>query len=110
MKLRSIHEGPHKYERMKVGKNDHEIYKCMFPDCPHYLPSLELAIGRLSLCWGIDCHNTVEMTRDMVSNRKTVKPMCESCKEERKKRLLALQSVPLISEEEENYEGEEYEE
>lgn len=55
----------HKYKRTEIGgrrivremgrrfikKTDgYPVFKCMIPDCPHYLP-MALALGRKSICW-----------------------------------------------------------
>lgn len=82
------HKGPHKYELLKIKKLDRNgdrssvikrvIYKCMFPDCSHYLNEPELAIGKLSICWG-GCGEAVIIQKDM-----PVKPLCAKCKEKRK--------------------------
>lgn len=87
----------HKYKRMSVGRKGHEIYKCMLPGCAHYLPYVELAIGRLSQCWG--CNSPIELTQDMVGNLKTIRPVCENCKELRKAQRLALAAVPMSEDE-----------
>jgi hypothetical protein len=83
----------HKYQRTRLGsfkKSGHEIYKCMIPGCPHYMIDMEAVVGRYSQCWGInprtgeDCDHEVEMTRFIVFNEKRKRPICYSCKEERK--------------------------
>jgi hypothetical protein len=72
----------HKYERTELGTKGYEIYKCMLPDCPHYVP-VQTAVGRLSLCWGGGCHHAVMLTRDMVMYDKIRRPFCSDCKAER---------------------------
>jgi hypothetical protein len=86
----------HKYERGQLGPR-HEIYKCMLPNCTHYLPNVFLAVGRLSLCWG-NCGNAVLMTKDMVNHEKIKHPMCDSCREERKERRAALSQIVEVEE------------
>lgn len=99
----------HQYQGIVMGKNGNFLYKCMLPDCPHFLPVTELAIGRSSICWG-GCGNVVTITPDMVG-RKLQKPRCDNCREERKQRIFALQSIPVMSAGvNDGYEGEEYEE
>jgi hypothetical protein len=79
---KSIHY--HKYQRL-TWPSGKAYYKCMEPNCPHYLPVAELAIGRESLCWGFLCNNLVLITKDDII-RKTQNPMCDECKEKRKER------------------------
>ena len=82
----------HKYERGKLGPT-HEIYKCMLPDCTHYI-GLSLAENKLSLCWG-DCGNAVMMDHNMVYTDKTKRPICDECKELKRKRRRLLESIPV---------------
>lgn len=82
----------HKYERQLVGKKGHEIYRCMLDNCPHFLPNVELAVGRLSLCWG-DCGEAVKIDREMCQparENSIIRPMCDACRTERKERREAL--------------------
>lgn len=81
----------HKYERRKIGSKTtgHDIYKCTLTNCNHYIIDLELVVGRLSLCWGLDCPNAVEMTRNLVFNEKRKRPMCAICKAKRKEKVYA---------------------
>lgn len=81
----------HKYERRRLGswkKSGHEIYRCAIPGCTHYMVDMELAVGKYSKCWGLDCTNDVEMTRYLVFNEKRKHPLCEECK--RAKRLAKM--------------------
>jgi hypothetical protein len=72
----------HKYER-QTWPNGKPFYKCMEPNCPHYLPVAILVIGKESLCWGYLCNNLVQITKEDVA--KGIKnPMCGSCKDKRK--------------------------
>jgi len=102
-KPKMIHNSPHKYERIE-RKSDHVVYKCMLPGCPHFLPYEELAIGRISLCWG--CGAEVELDREMVMHNHRKRPKCQKCIDERKERILALRTIPMEDEleEEESYE------
>src|SRR6516164_10171150 len=83
----------HKYERGTIGKDGHEVYRCMLLGCPHYLPNLFLAINRLSLCWG-NCGNAVMLTQKMVYHDKTKRPLCDSCRELRAQRKANLAMIP----------------
>lgn len=109
--MRHLYEHIHKYERCRLGsfkKSGHEIYKCVIPGCPHYMIDMEAVVGRLSQCWGEDCTNEVEMTRFIVFSEKRKRPICSSCKEERRfkrlsKRLGRIE--PLITRSEEREYG-----
>jgi hypothetical protein len=82
----------HKYERSTLGKNEHIIYRCKLPGCGHYILNKELAEGRLSLCWGKDCNNATQISKQMI--QKEIKhPMCTKCKELRKARRLELMNI-----------------
>lgn len=85
------HKGPHLYQIVKIkgltrtGNSKFStfavkriIYKCMLPDCSHYLNEPEFGINRLSLCNG-KCGESVSIDRSMPQ-----KPMCNNCKEKRK--------------------------
>lgn len=68
----------HKYEKM-TWPNGRIFYKCMEPNCPHYLPVATLIIGRESQCWGPNCNKLVLITKE--DFQKGIKhPMCENCK------------------------------
>jgi len=81
----------HKYERMN-WPNGKAFYKCMEPNCPHYLPIATLAIGRESLCWGWQCNKLVVITKEDIQNE-IKKPMCQECKEDRMRRREELRKV-----------------
>jgi hypothetical protein len=73
MAKKRIHLGPHKYQRVKWGKNGTIIWRCALPSCPHYTHP-EFISGKVTLCW--DCGqpcliDTVRITR--------VKPKCDGC-------------------------------
>lgn len=93
MPIVKVHEGPHKYQRVTLGqKGTYEVYKCMLPDCAHYVQA-QLAVGRLSLCWG-GCGNNVLLDQDAVGDRKVWRPMCDDCREERKLQRESLREIP----------------
>lgn len=94
----SIKQHIHKYERQKIGKNGHEIFRCMLPECTHNLPSIELAVGRLSLCWG-GCGDAVLINQEMYS-RRIVHPMCDKCKAEKIRRRRELDNLGMVQTEE----------
>ena len=94
-KKKNKHDGPHKYEKAFYGKNDTVIYRCVLPNCPHFL-NPTLVPGRISLCWGT-CNGEVMITKeDIVEGRRH--PMCDRCREERRERResLALTDVENI--------------
>lgn len=63
----------HKYQRVKLGTKGFEVYKCMKPNCPHYLRK-ELVVGKATECWR--CGQTVIMTQPMAKQKK---PHCRNC-------------------------------
>jgi hypothetical protein len=81
----------HKYERGKLG-DSYEIYRCVLTECTHYIP-LSLADGKLSLCWG-NCGNAVMLDKQMINQAKTKRPICDSCKEIKRKQREFLLSIP----------------
>lgn len=86
----------HKYERRKLGSwktKGHDVYKCSLPGCNHYLIDLETVVGRLSQCWGPSCSNEVEMTRFIVFSEKRKRPLCDTCKEERRLRRMTPEQI-----------------
>lgn len=63
----------HKYRRINLGKKGYVVYKCMLPNCPHFIRA-ELCIGRMSICW--------RCGKEFVMNEKTlqlVKVHCIEC-------------------------------
>lgn len=73
----------HKYQRVDLGssygKKQHFVFRCMLPNCSHYLPQLALAEGKKTYCWR--CDKECVMTREMVGR---VKPVCRNCKKSKK--------------------------
>lgn len=84
------HNGPHKYERMEIGKKGHVIYKCILNDCPHFLPSDHLIIGRETICKS--CSNTVIYDKEMFSQN-IKNALCDECKEVRRKQQELLKTL-----------------
>lgn len=79
----------HKYERMSWPSGKPYL-KCV--DCPHYLPVVELAIGRESLCWGPNCNKLVSITKEDI--QKGLKHfVCDTCREERFENREALKNI-----------------
>lgn len=79
---KQVHTGPHQYERTEVGKKGWIIYRCMLPNCSHYI-SEALIVGKISLCHGV-CGGSVLYTQDDL-NQKLKRPMCSECRELRRK-------------------------
>lgn len=104
MSKKPTHEGLHKYERVEAKTSGAIIYKCQLPGCPHYLPYEELAVNRLSLCWG--CGGEVLLTKEIVLWKRNPRPICPKCKEARQEKRELLKLVPTIEDEmeEESYE------
>lgn len=73
----------HKYQRF-IWPNGKHYYRCIETNCSHYLPILDLVINKESLCHGVNCNNLVLITQEDVS-KGIVKPMCDSCRDKRKK-------------------------
>ena len=84
----------HKYERVQLGNNGYTVYKCILPGCPHFI-QLNLALGRLTLCHG--CNEEIMIDKSMIQFHGVgvKKPLCEKCKEERKKRREQLSAITL---------------
>jgi hypothetical protein len=64
----------HKFERVKIGDKKYSVYKCMKPDCTHYVSPPELVVGRRTECWR--CGNVVVVTKAMAKQKK---PHCRGC-------------------------------
>lgn len=63
----------HKLEKVKVGKNKTEFFKCRIPDCPFHILA-PLAEGRKSICWS--CGNSFTLDKDKMRRRR---PNCGDC-------------------------------
>lgn len=63
----------HKYERVKLGAKKWEVYKCVKPNCPHWIRQ-ELVAGKVTECWR--CGQEVVMTKPMAKQKK---PHCLNC-------------------------------
>jgi hypothetical protein len=63
----------HKYERTTIGKNSYVVYRCVLPDCTHYL-SESLIGGKESICWR--CGDICVIPR---GGRIPKRPHCEKC-------------------------------
>ena len=81
----------HKYERVEVGKNGWVVYRCVLPNCSHYLPRMELVVGKQSICWGV-CDGTTIYSQDDY-NQKLKRPMCSGCRAIRQMQKDQLRSV-----------------
>lgn len=48
---KKVHKGAHKYRRTKLSPStDTVIYRCVLPDCSHYILP-HLLKGKKSICW-----------------------------------------------------------
>lgn len=72
------HKGPHKYQRVRWGKNKTIIFKCMRPGCTHYLHP-EMMKGQDSICWS--CGDIFMMNPDKLRRKK---PKCDKCQSGKK--------------------------
>lgn len=63
----------HKYQKVKFGLNGHEIFKCIL-GCKHYLPAINLLLGRESECWRCGKPFVAIVTTITLK-----KPHCEDC-------------------------------
>ena len=93
---KKTHNGSHQYERLET-KRGKVIYKCMIPSCTHFLSTPELVQNRLSRCWG-ECGREIVITKELYQD-KIKKPLCDTCKEERKVMREMLAAVPIKGEE-----------
>jgi hypothetical protein len=96
--MEKFHEGPHKYKRLLLGKRDYYVYRCMREGCTHFI-QLKLAIGRETLCWGSspDCLGKTFITDENIE-LKTVRPLCEKCKEWKREQKEVFATIPMIEE------------
>jgi protein-arginine kinase activator protein McsA len=67
------HTHIHKYQKVKWGKKETEIFRCMLPDCSHYL-HLEMALGKKSICH--KCGRTFTLGKGDIIK---VRPKCDNC-------------------------------
>jgi hypothetical protein len=86
----------HRYHRGKLGKKYH-IYRCILPGCTHFI-SINFAVGRLSLC--NQCDDSLILTDEMVFINRLAEPLCEECREKRRKQREALKAIPIQTKEE----------
>ena len=77
----------HKYKRLE-SKNGWVTYRCVLSDCPHFLPMIEMALGRYCICW--ICDNQFQLES---SNLRQVKPVCKLCAEDRARRREKLIAI-----------------
>lgn len=66
----------HKYERVRLGTKGFKVYKCVLPNCPHYIRE-ELVAGKMTICWR--CGAAIVMTKPMARMKK---PHCYDCTRE----------------------------
>lgn len=71
--MNKYQEHAHKYVRVRLGKKDYIVFRCVRPGCAHYIRQ-ELVIGKIAQCWR--CGD------EFVMNQKTAmlkKPHCTKC-------------------------------
>ncbi len=69
----------HKYIRRNIGTKEKptERYCCADSSCTHFMPSLQLVIGKDSICW--ECGDVFQISIDQVQNL-IKKPRCYECR------------------------------
>jgi hypothetical protein len=60
----------HKYINKKLGTKGYRIYKCVLPNCTHFIAE-NLVIGRQSICWRCDAV--------FIITKLHKKPHCNDC-------------------------------
>jgi len=73
---RKVHNGPHKYRRIEMGRDKTPAYRCMLPGCLHYVLE-DFIVGQTSLC--NKCEKQFLVTRNMLFPRKIIKLHCPEC-------------------------------
>ena len=82
----------HKYKRFKFPNGKKRGYRCMLPNCPHYIFEA-MIVGKQSVCWR--CGTT--FTIDEVSG-KQLKPHC-NCRNAAKDKIFAQLTEQLLRQE-----------
>ena len=69
----------HTHKYLKQTTTGSPVWRCMLPDCNHFMPShLEpLVIGRTSYCW--ECNDKFILTEQSMKRNK---PLCDDCSPE----------------------------
>lgn len=78
----------HQYQQVALKTSKRSVFRCMLPDCSHYLPEPEFAIGRSTIC--NMCPLVFLLQREHLDIKK---PVCPACKELRIRRKEALQAI-----------------
>lgn len=76
----------HRYKKVNLGANGktYEVYKCLIPTCPHYVP-LHLAEGKLCEC--NRCKEPMLIGKVQLngsSGKAMAKPHCNNCVKKKK--------------------------
>jgi hypothetical protein len=79
----------HQYQRAKNG--NHPIMRCMTVGCSHFLPNVEMALNRESLCCSCKANKLVITQSDLTKQR--IKFFCPYCKEALNKQRRSLAGV-----------------
>jgi len=94
MSKKASHKGPHKYQKVALGKKGYMVYKCILLNCTHHMPSIEMMLGKLTLCHL--CNDELSFTREMlVAGREVTKPFCPSCRVVRLRAREALMNIGM---------------
>ena len=71
--MATIHDGPHKYIKVRIGKFKKPWFKCSIAGCVHHIRP-ELAEGRRTIC--NRCGEDMVLTK---LNMQLARPHCDDC-------------------------------
>lgn len=80
----------HVYERVAIGNKGWEVYRCVLPNCTHFIQP-EFVAGKTSLCFN-GCGREVTISKEDVG-RGRKRFVCEVCREDRKEQLENLREI-----------------
>lgn len=63
----------HKYQKFEWGRKRTIIWRCILPNCPHYLHP-EFIVGKQSICHR--CDEVFLLSKDKLAR---AKPLCDIC-------------------------------
>lgn len=79
MSKRKVQEHIHRYERVNLGKKGFTVFRCIKPDCSHYIRK-ELASGKSCEC--NRCGRVMSLDNFSMS---LVRPHCVACTDRKRK-------------------------
>lgn len=85
---RKKHQGPHKYQRIKWGKNETIVWRCVLPECTHYVQD-KFIFGKNTVCW--NCGATCSMDALRCTR---ARPTCNNCIN-KKRKIKEEETTPL---------------